>query len=54
LPLNIAVAIAPPILVSVLTSYGPNAAIGLTLALALVAFALLLALAAERRKLGRA
>ncbi|MEZ5765256.1 MAG: MFS transporter [Xanthobacteraceae bacterium] len=53
LPLNIAVAIAPPILVSVLTSYGPNAAIGLTLALALVALALLLALAAERRKLGR-
>ena len=53
LPLNIAVAIAPPILVSVLTSYGPNAAIGLTLALALVAFALLLALAAERRKLRR-
>lgn len=53
LPLNIAVAIAPPILVSVLTSYGPNAAIGLTLALALVALALLPAPAAERRKLGR-
>ena len=51
LPLNIAVAIAPPILVSVLIGYGPNAAIGLTLGLALVAFVLLLALAAERRKL---
>jgi len=50
LPVNLAAAASPPLLVAVLTSFGTNAVLSVALACSLVALALLLALARIHRK----
>jgi predicted MFS family arabinose efflux permease len=50
LPMNLAAAAAPPLLVAVLTNFGSNTVLGFTLACSLIALALLLALARMHRK----
>ena len=50
LPMNLAAAASPPLLVAVLTSFGTNAVLSVALACSLVALGLLLALARIHRK----
>jgi hypothetical protein len=50
LPMNLAAAAAPPLLVAVLTNFGSNAVLGVSLVCSLIALALLLALVRIQRK----
>jgi hypothetical protein len=50
LPMNLAAAASPPLLVAVLTNFGSNAVLGVSLVCSLIALALLLALVRIQRK----
>jgi hypothetical protein len=50
LPMNLAAAASPPLLVAVLTNFGTNAVLGVSLVCSLIALALLLALVRLQRK----
>jgi predicted MFS family arabinose efflux permease len=50
LPMNLAAAVSPPLLVAVLTNFGSNAVLGVALVCSLIALAMLLALARIHRK----